>query len=252
MIDIIIIPPRPPYTGNLLWVPEQAEACLSEIYSSMELLRGKNYWLSLYPEGDGITFSDQGEHSRDDKTVIEEFTSAFGWATLTPQKPKNEEPPKRSPLPTMGYEENSIVEKSFIGLAQLEDAITLYLSERRLSAITLAGAADGVFSGLLNQAGQLSAAQATWKSIEDARKSTGLPIAGDRTEKEAHWEWNEWRNRLKHHSKDSDLTIEFNVFDQAYYSIVRAKVGADLLGLEVSNWGDFESWNMKNIFGVFD
>lgn len=247
-MNIIIIPPRPPYTGNLIWDKVDGQMYSRETEKSVSELVALGYWASFYPEGDGVTFTDST--GKDDTQMIDEFKAAFSWATVIPRQPENEDQPKRSPMPTLGYEENSKLEKSQIALAQLEDAISMYLAGRTLSAITLAGAADGVFSGLLNQEGKLSPAQEAWKGIEEARKATGLSIGGDRKEKDAHWEWNEWRNRLKHHSEKSEKTVQFNVFDQAYFGIERAIAAAGALGLEPLNGHEYEAWNMKNIFGI--
>ncbi len=89
------------------------------------------------------------------------------------------------------------ISKADLGKVQLEDAIDLSLAGKRISVITLAGAADGIFSGLLKEQGKSSSAEETWDEIEEIREKTGLGYAGERTKKNAFNEWNEHRNRHK-------------------------------------------------------
>lgn len=156
--------------------------------------------------------------------------------------------PKRFPIATLGYEDPIKIGKAEAALMQLEDAIDLFLSGKRLSSITLAAAADGIFAGLLKQKGEKSSAEETWDSIEQDRESTGLNIAGDRTRKDAFNEWNLHQNRLKHHDQRDDEWLEINVFDHAYYAIKRALADSEKLGLVPRNHFPFEKWLFENIF----
>ena len=119
---------------------------------------------------------------------------------------------------------------------------------RRVSCITLAGAADGIFSGLLKQRGKLSPAEESWDRITELREETGLSYAGDRTQNDAFREWNESRNRLKHHDSRDEEELKINVFDQAYYSIQRAISGADMLDLVANNRQEYENWLIENVY----
>ncbi len=140
------------------------------------------------------------------------------------------------------------ISKANLAKVQLEDAITLFLSGKRISAITLAGAADGILSGLLKQKGELTAAEETWDDVEAIRKKTGLAYAGDRKIKDAFKEWNEHRNILKHHDKRDGATLKFSAFDEAYHAIQRANIDAEKLGIVPNNRQEYENWLIENIY----
>jgi hypothetical protein len=145
-------------------------------------------------------------------------------------------------------EEDVEIGKAELAKVQLEDAIELFLAGKRISVITLAGAADGIFCGLLKQRGESSVAEDTWKEIEEVRSKTGLAYAGDRTKKDAFNEWNEHRNRLKHHDeRDSDV-LNFSAFDEAYHAIQRANLDAEKLGIVAKNRQEYENWLIENIY----
>ncbi len=148
------------------------------------------------------------------------------------------------------YSEEEDVETNKADLAktQLEDAIDLFLAGKRISAITLAGAADGIFSGLLKEKGKSSVAEDTWEGIDEVRANTGLSYAGDRTKKNAFNEWNEHRNRLKHHDKRDEETLVFSAFDEAYLAIQRANLDAEKLGIVARNRQEYENWLIENIY----
>ena len=135
--------------------------------------------------------------------------------------------------------------KSEIAIEQLEDAIDLFMSGKRISVITLAGAADGILAGLLEQQGETSATEDTWKHIEEVRVKTGLAYAGDRTRNKAFKEWNYHRNRLKHHDKQDEEVLEFSAFDEAYWSIERANADAKKLGLKARNLQEYKNYVFK-------
>jgi len=148
------------------------------------------------------------------------------------------------------YSEESDLEisKADLGKIQLEDAIDLFLSGKRISVITLAGAADGIFSGLLKEQENSSVAEDTWSHIEDVREKTGLAYAGKRTKSNVFNEWNEHRNRLKHHDKRDEDFIIFSAFDAAYNAIQRAILDAEKLGITLKNRQELENWLIENIY----
>jgi hypothetical protein len=247
-IPAILLPPHHEYTGNLLWNASDVIGREVEISASINQLRGLGYWASAFPEGDGVTFTEDTKQKRNDE-LVSDIRTCFKWLNITVDLTQlNQEAPKRSPLPSLGYEDTVKIKKVDLALMQLEDAIDLFLDGKRLSSITLAAAADGVFSGLLSQKGEKSAAEETWEGIEQARESTGLDIAGDRTRKDAFNEWNWHQNRLKHHDNRDDEYLDINVFDHAYYAIKRALADAKKLGLEPKNHFPFEKWLFENIF----
>ncbi|MDP1933599.1 MAG: hypothetical protein Q8K47_01775 [Nitrosomonas sp.] len=241
-------PPRDRYTGNLLWNTEEAPNFYSEIIRSLEEIRNLGYWASPFPEGDGVTFIDESKKKKDIE-ILNDFRSCFGWLDisldLTFSKEKIENKPAESKL---SFEENVALTKSEIAMLQLEDAIDLFMSGKRISVITLAGAADSILAGLLDQRGETSTAEDTWKYIEEVRANTGWAYAGERTKKEAFNEWNYHRNRLKHHDKRDGEVLEFSAFDQAYYAIQRANADAAKLGLKARNLQEYEYWVIETIF----
>ncbi len=247
-VTAVLFPPHHEYTGNLLWNASNVIGKESEIGDSINQLRNMGYWASAFPEGDGVTFTENSGKKRTDE-LAQDVETSFEWLSIFVDLSKmDQEAPKRSPVASLGFEDSILLGKAEAALAQLEDAIDLFLRGKRLSSITLAAAADGIFAGILKQKGEKSAAEETWSSIERARQSTGLNIAGDRSKKDAFNEWNWYQNRLKHHDQRDDEWIEINVFDHAYYAIKRALADADKLGIIPRNHYSFEEWIFENIF----
>lgn len=247
-IPAVLKPPHHQYNGNLLWNVANVVGKENEISESLDQFRNLGYWASPFPEGDGVTFSDETKSKGIDE-LFEDVTRCFTWLVVSLDlEGIDKAAPKRSPMPTLGYEDTVRLQKSLAAITQLEDAIELFLAGNRLSSITLAAAADGILSGLLKQRGLTSAAENTWSHIEEVRKTTGLEFAGDRTKKDAFNEWNWHQNRLKHHDERDDEFIDINIFDHAYYAINRALADADLLNLEVCNRPAFEIWMFENVF----
>ncbi|MDO9417094.1 hypothetical protein [Pararhizobium sp.] len=134
-----------------------------------------------------------------------------------------------------------LIAKSDVALLQFEDAIRLFLERRYISAITLAGAADAIFCGIIEESGGKAPADMAWAEIEQLR-SLGIRMAGTTTKKEAFKEWNATRNRLKHHDKEKDEPIlEIFEIDQSYMWIERARHSAKILELEPANLFDLEN-----------
>jgi len=248
IMKAILKPPREPYTGNLLWGVNEAQSFNSEIQCSLEEVRKPGYWASPFPEGDGVTFRDETE-SKKDIEILNDFRDCFKWLKIGLDLTCSKEQAKNKPAESkLSFEENVVLKKSEIAMLQLEDAIDLFMSGKRISVITLAGAADGIFAGLLKQSGEISAAEDTWKDIEEVRTKTGMAYAGDRTKKDAFNEWNQHKNQLKHHDKRDEEKLEFSAFDQAYYAIQRANADADKLGLQAQNQQEYEAWVIQTIF----
>lgn len=243
----VIRPPHHEYNGNLLWAAEEVSNSGVELGQSVSRLVKMGYWASEFSEGDGITFTSGTKKSLEE--LAADFNACFDWLEISIDTIGMDKPaPKRSPLPSLGLEETTRIKKLDIAITQLEDAIDLFLGGNRLSATTLAAAADGILSGLLKQKGDKSAAEKAWDDIEEARRLTGLNIAGDRTEKDAFNEWNYFQNRLKHHDIRDDEYLEINVFDHAYYAIQRAAADLKLLDRTPRNKFMFDKWCFDNIF----
>ncbi|MCO6185220.1 hypothetical protein [Rhizobium sp. L1K21] len=132
--------------------------------------------------------------------------------------------------------------KADVAVTQLEDAISLFISGRYLSAITLAGAADAIFCGVIEANGGQVPADRTWAEIEAVRQK-GILLADNITRKEAFKTWNFTRNRLKHHDVGRDCnSLEVFEIDEAYEWIERARNSGKELGLEPKNCDEFESY----------
>lgn len=86
-MDARIIFPNGHYSGNLLW--NKAEALVREpaIADSLSLIRLRNYWASAFPEGDGVTFTD--ENKRSDAEVLKDFINCFDWLDIAVGQTKN-------------------------------------------------------------------------------------------------------------------------------------------------------------------
>ena len=146
------------------------------------------------------------------------------------------------------FEKDLTLTKQEIARLQLEDAIGLFLVRKWISAVTLAGAAEEIFARLLNLRDEPSAAEESWKHIEEIGAATGLPYAGTRTKKEAFYEWNEMKNALKHHSSTDQDPLTFSAFDAAFEMINRANINGERLGVSAENRQEFENWCIENIF----
>lgn len=137
--------------------------------------------------------------------------------------------------------------KTELAIVQLEEAISLFLSEKYVPSITLAGAADAIFSGLLDDREIKPVADQTWASIEKTREITGLPFAGNISKKEAFLKWNLTRNKLKHHDPKTD-SFTFHPIDDSFEAISRAMADAALLQLVPKNKFEFESYTIEAFF----
>lgn len=144
--------------------------------------------------------------------------------------------------PTLGYEDDTVILKSEIACEQLTEAIALFLQEKFLCAITLAGAAEGVFAGLLNAQGVKAIVERSVEEIEEIRDATGLSAMENLPENQIYKQWNTTRNTIKHHDKNERDTVTINLFDEAYWMIMRALANSSKLGLPISNEVDFENW----------
>ena len=144
--------------------------------------------------------------------------------------------------PSLGYQDDTQIGKREIAQTQLKEAIALFLDEKFLCAITLAGAAEEVLARLLNVADEKSVVEESVESIQRLRETTGLAIMENRSKKEIFNLWNNARNTIKHHNENSEENVTINLFDEAYWMIKRALANASKLGVPISNAVDFENW----------
>ena len=148
---------------------------------------------------------------------------------------------------TLGFESDITIQKSEIAQTQLVEAISLFLTGKFLCSITLAGAAEAVFAGLLSHHEKPSVVERSIDSIQNIRDQTGLSVMRDRKANEIFNEWNSVRNKLKHHRKGESSVVTLNLFDEAYWMIKRGLVNAQSLNVPISNENDFENWIVENI-----
>ena len=150
-------------------------------------------------------------------------------------------------MTTLGFEEDTRISKQKIAEIQLVEAINLFLANKYLCAITLAGAAEEVFARLLNQQGEVSVVEKSFQSIQRIREKTDISVMGEKPKNEIFNEWNSARNRLKHHGKTDDEAVSINLFDEAYWMIKRGLANAEKLEIPINNQLDFENWIIVNI-----
>lgn len=149
--------------------------------------------------------------------------------------------------PTIGFEDDSTFSKTQIAISQLNEAISLFVQERFLAALTLAGAAEEILGKLLVRRGELPAIKESTAAIERLRAGTGLPVMGDTSEREFIDGWNQARNIAKHLIGNEGESVTLNLCDEAYWMIRRATANAEKLGLQVSEAEEFENWVIINV-----
>jgi hypothetical protein len=149
--------------------------------------------------------------------------------------------------PSLGFEQDSTMSKSQIAVVQLNAAISLFVQERFLAALTLAGAAEEILGKLLLRRGALPAIKETTAAISQLRAETGLRVMGDVSERELIDAWNEARNIAKHLIGPEGESVTLNLCDEAYWMIRRALANSERLGLRVAEAQDFENWVIINV-----
>lgn len=151
------------------------------------------------------------------------------------------------PIPTLGYEGVTTLPKTSVAQTQLIEAISLFVANKFLCAITLAGAAEEILGKLLLQKSELSVIRESIQSIQEIRAKTGLAVMGGKSDKEIVDEWNATRNALKHLLAPDQECISINLCDEAYWMIKRALANAQKLNVAIENESDFENWIIINI-----
>ncbi|TYC55267.1 hypothetical protein ETQ85_14730 [Zoogloea oleivorans] len=151
-------------------------------------------------------------------------------------------------VPTLGYEDDTQLPKSEIARVQLVEAIALFLAGNYICSITLAGAAEAIYAGILADEGMTSAVEDSTAAIWQIRERTQFsPFDGKAKKADIYNAWNAARNDLKHHSKGLASIISLNLFDEAYWMIKRALANACKLGVPIANSQYFENWVVLNI-----
>ena len=112
-----------------------------------------------------------------------------------------------------------ILKKEDVAIEQLHCAIELFLADRFIPAITLAGAAEEIFGKAVSRG---------WNSLDMiARFITSIGRSGGRTENQIKVACNRVRNSLKHGAQG---TVEFNPQLEAYLLIARSIENYQRLG----------------------
>lgn len=145
-------------------------------------------------------------------------------------------------IPTLGFQDESSLRKVEIAGVQLTEAINLFMSEKFLCALTLAGAAEEILGRLALMEGQPSTTQVSAAKILELKNKLGLTSLKFVTEKSLFQSWNAARNTAKHHDKYDPDPVVMNFCDEAYWMIRRALANANLVKLEIANAQDLENW----------
>lgn len=148
---------------------------------------------------------------------------------------------------TLGYESDQQIPKSEIARIQLVEAITLFFEGNFICSITLAGAAEGVYAGILEDEGTASVVEESAAAIQRIRESSTLDPFEGKPQNQIYSAWNAARNDLKHHGKGKSAIVTINLFDESFWMIKRALANAQKLGASISNAHDFENWVVANI-----
>lgn len=152
----------------------------------------------------------------------------------------------RQEMTTLGLTETEIFKKSDIAVIQLTEAIQLFTEQKFICSITLAGASEEIFAGLLKASGKKPIIEETFEHYRSVQEITGFNILNGQTKNDVFRKWNHAKNRSKHHNKEEDMHVEFNACDEAYWMIKRAITNAGSLGVEISNENDFDNWVIEN------
>ena len=148
--------------------------------------------------------------------------------------------------PTIGYEDDTTLSRSEIARVQLVEAVALFVTEKFLPALTLAGAAEEILGKLLVRQSQQPVIKESMQAITQLRVTTGLSVMGNKPEREVVAGWNSARNAAKHLGENDIDPVTLNLCDEAYWMIRRALENAKKLGLAVENQVDFENWFIIN------
>ncbi len=149
--------------------------------------------------------------------------------------------------PTIGYEEDTTLSRNEVARQQLVLAIELFIAEKFLAALTLAGASEEILGKLLVRQAATPVVKESAKAIAHLREKTGVSIMGGKSEKGLIDDWNIARNAAKHLVNPEEESITLNLCDEAYWMIRRALDNAEKLLLKIENRDHFENWFIINI-----
>lgn len=78
----MFLPPHGNYMGNLLWRKAELAGNENLLAQSIEMIRGRSYWASCFPEGDGVTFKDDTS-DRSTEQILADFQASFPWLAIS-------------------------------------------------------------------------------------------------------------------------------------------------------------------------
>lgn len=82
-IEAVLVHPSENVSGNLLWpgqLPETEDAALG---AAVVALRGKGYWVSAFPEGDGLTFNGEPKETYDPARALADFRETLPFLAIS-------------------------------------------------------------------------------------------------------------------------------------------------------------------------
>jgi len=147
---------------------------------------------------------------------------------------------------TLGITEEIEYRKVDIAIAQLFESISMFINENFLLSISLAGASEEIFAGLLKAKDGLPIIEKSISRIDELRKDTDVSVMGKKNKRDIIREWNHVKNRTKHHNKGEGEFISFNACDEAYWLIKRALENAKKLGVNINNEPEFDNFIIIN------
>jgi hypothetical protein len=136
-----------------------------------------------------------------------------------------------------------ITNKTTLAIEQLEDAIQLFVKDRCVSALTLAGAAEGVLSGLLKSRGLETSAESSVKTAHQIREIVSTGQVSDTFLYSGIYKG---RNRAKHHDPGDSEKILFDRSGEALMMLLYAMSNADRLGIRYRNKKMYRQWFKEN------
>ena len=122
---------------------------------------------------------------------------------------------------------------------QLEDAIDMLVNGRYISCLTLAGAAEEVFTALVDTKLGKNPFNLIHKLINyDLAAEGHQQISRGKFRKVR----NSARNLVKHHDQGDDESVHLNRRDQAEATLSQAIISADLLEVKYKNKRKYNAW----------
>lgn len=78
-----IIFPHDNCSGNIVWNPDEYIGKREKIFQSLTLIRRMGYWVSAFPQGDGLSFkAGPSKVLQNNENILKDFCLAFNWIDL--------------------------------------------------------------------------------------------------------------------------------------------------------------------------